>query len=177
MSLRSLLSIAPLTNDHVTLRRPRASDAETIARYTGDDDSQAWLSGPENAHVLYSEYAAGWNAPDNRTRLGLTLIVTRSADDTLVGVMHLEPGEGVLHVGYGVAPDHRRLGIASEALALCSAWAIENGFNRVELEIGEDNQASQAVARRCDFKPTSRTRTQALPDGGEWHARAWCLER
>jgi hypothetical protein len=87
MSLRRLLSIAPLTNDHVTLRRPRAGDAETIARYIGHKDSQAWLSGSEKAHVLYSEYTAGWNAPDDRTRLGLTLIVTRSGDDTLVGVM------------------------------------------------------------------------------------------
>jgi RimJ/RimL family protein N-acetyltransferase len=163
MSLRGLLSIAPLKGDHVTLRRPGAGDAETIARYIGDDDVQAWLSGSENAHALYGEYTAGWDAPDDPTRLGLTLIVTRSGDDTLVGVVHLAPSDGVLHVGYGVAPDHRGLGIASEALALCSAWAIENGFDRVELEIGEDNQASQAVARRCDFEPTSRTRTQALP--------------
>jgi RimJ/RimL family protein N-acetyltransferase len=176
MSLRSLLSIAPLAGDQVTLREPRAEDAETIAQYTGHEDAEGWLSGSANAHGLYSEYRAGWDVPDEPNRLGLTLIVTRSGDDTLVGVVHLEPGSGVLHVGYGVAPNHRRRGIASEALALCSAWAIGSGFSRVELEIGEDNTASQAVARRCGFEPTSRTRTQHLPDGGEWHARAWCLE-
>lgn len=176
MSLRNLLSIVPLASDQVTLRQPRAGDADTIAQYIGHEDAEAWLSASANAHGLYSEYRAGWDVPDEPNRLGLTLIVTRSGDDTLVGVVHLEPGGDVLHVGYGVAPNYRRLGIASEALALCSAWAIESGFSRVELEIGEDNTSSQAVAHRCGFKPTSRTRIQVLPDGGEWHARAWCLE-
>jgi RimJ/RimL family protein N-acetyltransferase len=176
MSLRRLFPIATLTSAHVTLRRPHSGDAETIGRYIGDQEAEAWLSGSENADHLYAEYIAGWNAPDETNRFGLTLIVTRADNDTLVGVIHLQTHDGVLHVGYGVAPDHRRAGIASRALALCSAWGIENGFSRVELEIGEDNTGSQAVARSCGFKPTSRTRTQVLPDGGEWHARAWCLE-
>lgn len=165
MSFRSLLAIIPLTSGTVALRQPKVGDVQTIARYIGEQGAQAWLSGSD-ANDLYSVYTAGWDSPDDPNRLGLTLIVVRPGEDTLVGVVHLEPRTDVLHIGYGVAPDQRRLGIASKALALCSAWAIENGFSAVELEIGEDNTASQGVARRCGFEPTNQTRTQALPGGG-----------
>lgn len=177
MSLRRLLPLAPLTNGDVTLRRPEAGDLETIARYIVSEDAQAWLSGSGGAHDLYSEYTAGWTAPDEPNRFGLTLVVSRADEGTLVGVMHLDPCGDVLHVSYGVAPDHRRVGVASGALALCSAWAIDNGFSGVELEIGEDNHPSQAVARRCGFEPTTRTRTQVVPGGEEWCARAWRRDR
>ena len=175
MSFRTVLSIAPITGDHITLRRPIVADVDGIAEYFRDDGADEWLSGSDSASVLYAEYSAGWDRPDLPNRLGLTLVIGCSNDDRLVGVMHLEPDGGVLHVSFGVAPDHRRRGVASEALALCSAWALAQGFTRVELEIGEDNVASQAVARRCGFAPTSRTRSQLLPDGELWHARAWCL--
>jgi RimJ/RimL family protein N-acetyltransferase len=176
MPSRHVTPDSPLTDGYVTLRPPQAGDVPVIARYIGNDDAHAWLSGSGDANDLYSEYEAGWSTPDRPNRLGLTLIVTRADAEELLGLLHLEPDNGVLHVAYGVAPDQRRTGIASHALALCSAWALENGFVRVELEIGEDNTASQAVARRCGFEPTSRRRSQALPDGGEWHARAWSRE-
>jgi RimJ/RimL family protein N-acetyltransferase len=175
MSFRTVLSIAPITGDHITLRRPTVADVDTIAEYLRDDGADEWLSGSESASVLYAEYSAGWDRPDQPNRLGLTLVIAGSDDDRLVGVTHLEPDGRVLHVSLGIAPDHRRSGVASEALTLCSAWALAQGFKRVELEIGEDNLASQAVARRCSFEPTSRTRSQLLPDGELWHARAWCL--
>jgi RimJ/RimL family protein N-acetyltransferase len=177
MSLRPIPAIAPRTDDFVAVRPPDPHDIEVIARYIVRDDAQAWLSGTGDADALFSEYAAGWGAPDEANRLGLTLVVTRAGDDKLVGVLHLEPRGDVLHVAYGVAPDHRRAGIASHAVALCSAWALSNGFASVELEIGEENAPSQAVARRCGFTTTSRTRQQPLPDGGRWLARAWTRAR
>jgi RimJ/RimL family protein N-acetyltransferase len=173
MLLQDLARMAPLGDSVITLRRPRRADIAALARHLLAEDTQAWLSGAGDPAALYAEYAAGWTAPDEPNRLGLTLIVTRSDQDELVGVMHLQPAHRVLHVAYGVAPQQRRMGIASHALELCSSWGLDNGFTDVELEIGEDNIASQAVARRCGFMPTSRTRSQALPDGVEWLARAW----
>lgn len=175
MSFRDVLSIAPVEAGRITLRRLTVHDVDTIAEYLRDDDADGWLSGSGSASALYAEYSAGWERPDEPNRLGLTLAITRSDDNRLVGVMHLEPEGQVLHVDYGIAPDHRRRGVASEALAVCSVWALAHGFERVELEIGEDNVASQGVARRCGFEPTSRARSQRLPDGELWRARAWSL--
>ncbi|MGQ0433675.1 MAG: GNAT family N-acetyltransferase [Microthrixaceae bacterium] len=126
------------------------------------------------ASALYAEYVAGWETPAQPNRLGLTLIVTRGPAVELVGVVHLGASDDVLTVSYGVAPDRRRLGIASSALSLVSTWALHNAFARVELELGEDNGASHGVALRCGFRPTERVRAQRTEDG-VWRGRIWSL--
>ena len=173
MSLRRALPVVPRADEIVALRAPGPGDLDVISRYIGREDAQAWLSGAEDAEALLAEYGAGWRRPDEPNRLGLTVVVTRTGHDGLVGVLHFEPSGEVLHVAYGVAPNHRRAGVASHALELCATWALDHGFTAVELEIGEDNAPSQAVARRCGFLPTARTREQRLPAGDRWRARVW----
>lgn len=121
------------------------------------------------------------SAQGGRTRLvriasGLTIAIASASNDTLVGVLHLDRAGQTLFVSYGVAPDQRRTGIATRAMSLLRSWAHESGFKRIELEIGDDNRASQALARRCGFVSTGTTRSQVTEEGKLWRATTWALE-
>ena len=170
------LLLEPLCDGVVTLRRPEPRDLAPIRRYIDGNDAQAWLSGAGDAAALYAEFRAAWEEPPRPNRLGLTVAIASASDDVLVGVLHLDSAGQTLFVSYGVAPDQRRKGIATRAVALVRSWAHELGFTRIELEIGDDNRASQALARRCGFAPTGTTRSQVTEDGTTWRAATWALE-
>ncbi|MGQ0434173.1 MAG: hypothetical protein ACT452_17435 [Microthrixaceae bacterium] len=43
---------APLTGGGIGLRQPQPGDVDTIQRYIGREDAQAWLSGSQDAGLL-----------------------------------------------------------------------------------------------------------------------------
>ena len=74
--------------------------------------------------------------------------------------------EGMVEVGYGVAPDRRRQGLATEMATGLIAWAHGQGVRRVLASTQPDNLASQGVIDRLGFV---RTGEQIDPvDGLEW---------
>ena len=166
-----------LTDGVVVLRRPVPDDLRVVERYIRGDDAQAWLSGTGDAAALFREFLAGWADPPQPNRFGLTLTIADHADGALVGVMHLEGDSRTVFLSYGVAPDRRRRGVASRAVSLVCDRAFAADFQRAELEIGDDNAASQGVARRTGFEPTDRRRSQVAEDGEVWHATAWTRTR
>ena len=60
-------------------------------------------------------------------------------------------------VAYAVLPARRGAGVAAEAVSAVVAWLHEQ-CPVVYACIADDNPASQAVARRCGFVRTDRTR-------------------
>jgi RimJ/RimL family protein N-acetyltransferase len=101
---------------HIVLRRPLPSDADAIGSYDPADTADtAWLSPPtevlEDPEALVHDYLAGWRGQPHR--LGVTLVIADARTDRLVGVVHLHAAGGDLSVDHGVAPDHRRQGIAA----------------------------------------------------------------
>jgi RimJ/RimL family protein N-acetyltransferase len=152
-SLPPVPEVLTSADGRIVLRRPRRSDADAIRDYGVDD--AGWLSSPspgdrvEDPHALVHEYEAGWRGEPNR--LGMTLVIAQASTDRLVGVVHLQEHEG-LWVDYGVAPDHRGRGIAAAALQTICGWAFQDAaHDRVQLEIGIDNHASQRAAERAGF--------------------------
>lgn len=53
---------------------------------------------------------------------------------------------------YGVAPPWRGRGIASRAARLAADWALDHGFDRVELRIGKPHRESRRVAEKAGFR-------------------------
>ena len=57
---------------------------------------------------------------------------------------------GRVEIGYGIAPEHQRLGYATEAIAALVCWAKQQcGVRAVTAEIDEGNLASQRVAEHA----------------------------
>ena len=153
----------------VALRRPKDDDLTAITEHRADSDSAAWLSSrsvPFDADALLNEYLAGWRGAANR--LGLTFAVVNTADDRLVGVIHVDPRDHEVAVSYGTAPEMRNRGIATRACHLIVEWALVHGYRRATLEIATDNHASQRVAEKCGFR-VATARTVTVPQTGESH--------
>ena len=63
-------------------------------------------------------------------------------------------GDGSAEIGYGVSPEHRGRGYATEAVGAAVSWALRQpGVRRVEAETEPDNKASQRVLEKCGFLP------------------------
>lgn len=69
----------------------------------------------------------------------------------LAGCVSVWPIDGAARLGYWVAPAFRGRGVATAAARLAAEWAFAQGFEVLELTIGADNPASQAVARKAGF--------------------------
>lgn len=76
------------------------------------------------------------------------------ADDEVVGLCSVTrpPRDGILDIGYGIAPSRQRRGLASDAIRDVVAWARADArVSAVTAETGVDNIASQTVLARNGF--------------------------
>jgi RimJ/RimL family protein N-acetyltransferase len=64
--------------------------------------------------------------------------------------------EGSVEVGYTVFPEHRRQGIAGEAVRGVLARTSERGVERVIASVAPDNDPSLALVRRLGFVEVGR---------------------
>lgn len=77
--------------------------------------------------------------------------------DEIVGLLSVvrQPEPGGLHIGYGVAPSRRKLGLATSAVRDLVAWARKDGrLSWISAETGKNNVASQLVLERNGFERT-----------------------
>jgi ribosomal-protein-alanine N-acetyltransferase len=93
----------------------------------------------------------------------IRLIVLR-ANDTIIGSINLKglPDEtGTVEIGWGVSPQYRRRGIATEATATVIDWVrSQPKARRIIATIPTENVASQQVAARLGMQQTAETRHQ-----------------
>jgi RimJ/RimL family protein N-acetyltransferase len=74
---------------------------------------------------------------------------------TVVGTagFHAPPDEGGwVEIGYGVQPDQRGRGLATEAVLALMAWAREHGVARFRASVAPTNDPSLAIVRRLGFR-------------------------
>lgn len=103
---------------------------------------------------------------DARERLWrIRLIVLRESRE-VIGSINLkgQPVEnGDVEIGWGVSPEYRKQGIATEAAREVIAWAFnQEGVRRVIATIPEENIASRRVAERLGMRLTDE-RKRGLP--------------
>ncbi|HUR14476.1 MAG TPA: GNAT family N-acetyltransferase [Mycobacteriales bacterium] len=80
---------------------------------------------------------------------------------------HAPPDEhGVVEVGYSVAPNHRKQGLATEMVAGMLGWAAEQGAVACLASVSPDNVASLATVKRLGFVKVGEQIDEE--DGLEW---------
>lgn len=79
-----------------------------------------------------------------------------------VGLSQVVPGRGQAELGYWVAPQARRRGVATVATRALAAAAFRAGLIRLELLVQAENPASQRVAVAAGFHPTGVRRSAGL---------------
>jgi RimJ/RimL family protein N-acetyltransferase len=99
-------------------------------------------------------------SPANSQDPWLPLQVREVARDLAVGGagFHTVPdADGVVEIGYGIAPSSQGSGVASEAVALLIELATRSGARALVAETSAGNVASQRVLARNGFEIQSRT--------------------
>jgi RimJ/RimL family protein N-acetyltransferase/nitrite reductase/ring-hydroxylating ferredoxin subunit len=146
----------PLSDGVVLLRPLRAEDAPSITAACQDPAIARWIP---LIPVPYEE-------ADARRFILMTLqawadgtghefaIADPGTNEWLGSVgIHVGANPRRFAVGYLVAPQHRRRGLATRALRLAAGWAFENlAVERLALWTLPGNVASQGVAEKAGFR-------------------------
>src|SRR4051812_6067626 len=140
-----MLTITPPTKpigfDGLTLRLPCDHDDNALIRFGDDPDTPQTLWVPISTPCSRGQteertraFLQGWRG---RPIFGATLVIAPAVGGDLVGVLFLRARDGAaVEIAYGIAPEHRGLGLATSALQRVSAWGFEHlGARRIELRI------------------------------------------
>jgi len=65
---------------------------------------------------------------------------------------HGGPDDGLLEIGYFVAPAYRGRGLATRMVGELLAWLVPQGVRRVRASVAPDNVASLAIIARFGFE-------------------------
>ncbi|MFJ3900188.1 GNAT family N-acetyltransferase [Streptomyces sp. NPDC090025] len=140
---------ASLTTDRLVLR-PWSTD-DTALAVAGDraaDWAEDFPSGPDRMIAGLIAERPDWRGP-----YGHRLVVERETGQ-VVGSIGLKwpPKEGVLELGYGIAPGHRGRGYATEAARAVAEFGLTApGVHTVSAEVHPSNPASARVLEKAGF--------------------------
>ena len=149
-----------------TLLRPwNVDDAPALVAAWRDPVIQDRLEVPEPADEAS---AAHWISQREKAWAegrSVDLAVTDPPSGAVIGEVGLsgfDPVRRAALVGWWIAEDWRGQGRAGEAVRLVVDWALSEGpLEAVMAEIGEDNPASAAVARRAGLRRVDASRRAA----------------
>jgi len=149
------LAVPELGDETLHLRPPTRRDVDAVTVACQDPDIARYTRIPspyERAHAegWVAHAAEAWTAG---TEAAFVVVDTRRGDLVgSVGVMRLDDERQVAEIGYWVAKEARRGGIATRAVHLASRWAVQDlGVGRLELMTHVENVPSQRVAVATGF--------------------------
>ena len=158
-----------LAGPRCTLRPLRPGDAPSLAQHANDEG--VWrnlFDGFPHPYTL-ADAQAWCDGGHRQPSVGHVWAIT--VDDQAIGCCGVRPDSGWLacnaEVGYWIGRTFWRQGVASNALALISDWALTTlpQVMRLYAPIFGWNEGSQAVARHCGYALEGRHPVSALKAG------------
>ncbi|MFD6095903.1 GNAT family N-acetyltransferase [Nocardiopsis flavescens] len=155
---RPVLPSVVLETERLRLRAFIEDDIDDVYAACNDPGLQAWLPLPRPGCPYTRADAEQWCreiAPGIRTGgEGQQWAVTTAQDGRLVGAVGLMrvlwPAMNS-EIGYWAAPWARGLGHTAEAVVAVSRWALDRGFQRLEIKAATGNTGSRRVAEKAGF--------------------------
>jgi RimJ/RimL family protein N-acetyltransferase len=157
--------------DLVRIRPIEPEDAVVFAAHERDDAASRLGSGfvpiPWSAHRL-REWAADTERSNSKNE-NFQFAIEQRAGGAFVGVLNTHncvPRTGVFSYGVQVFPDHRRRGLAREAITLVLAYYFEERrYQKCNVTIYDYNQASVALHHGLGFHGEGRLRRTVFTAG------------
>ena len=154
-TLAALTGFPALPGPRVTLRGPRADDAQALFELFSIPEVMRYWSRPamqsiDEACTLIEGIDEGF-----RNRTMLNWVITDAADVAIGSctLFRIDPRHRCTELGYALHPAHWGSGIASEATSLALAWAFEVlGLHRVSAGIDPGNESSRRLLLRHGFQ-------------------------
>ncbi|MGN6326906.1 GNAT family N-acetyltransferase [Pseudolysinimonas sp.] len=141
----------------VRLRDLRPEDSEPLFALEADPRvaAMAAFGAPRTRETWPAHWALITTVPENRTWIV-------EADGAFAGMVCCYPMDGVLQIGYSVAPERWGRGIATAAVRALLAEVAERPLGG---RVAEDNAASRRVLEKAGFRLTGREVTFAAARG------------
>lgn len=155
-----MIRLEPLGEQHLPLLESVLADEETL-RFTRvpvpvpAGFARTWLSRYDD------EARAAFAIVEDGRPVGLALAPT------------LDREQLTAELGYIVLPEARGRGVAGEALAQLTEWALAQGMRRIELAIDVDNEPSKKVAARCGYALEGVMRSVHVKQGLRSDVELW----
>ncbi|NEB36436.1 GNAT family N-acetyltransferase [Streptomyces sp. SID14515] len=166
------LSDAPqpvLTADDGLLLRPwERTDAAAFLSAYQDVETRRWHQNRPSTEAQVAEWFAAYRQDWEREK-GCHWAVARDDGEVLgrMALRRMNFDDGVANAAYWVLPAARGAGVATRALTVLSAWALEDiGFYRLELDHSTRNAASCRVATKAGYRLEGTKRNAAVHDDG-----------
>lgn len=145
-------------DDKITLRALEPTDLDVMYRW--ENDAELWRYGstvaPFSRKLLW-EYISGYDADIYAARQ-LRLMIVENESGEAVGALDLtdyDPVNQRAAVGIFIDKNKQRLGYASRAIGLLSAYCAERvGMHQLWAVVPDDNAPSRALFSACGFKIT-----------------------
>lgn len=150
----------------VRLRALEPSDVDRL--YIWENTPEMWRYGfspaPLSRHQLW-EYVTQYDAnPLAQRQLRLMIDAGEETVGTL-DLYDLDARNGHTFIGIMIAPQYRRQGYATKAIAMAAGYCRDNlGLRQIAATVADDNHASSALFEKCGFRHTA-----TLP---QWVARS-----
>jgi RimJ/RimL family protein N-acetyltransferase len=147
-----------LSDGVLTLRPLRAADAEAVIGHLQEPDIPRWTRIPTPyGHAEFDQWLEAV-AEARESGTGLHLAIT-DAGDRVIGAVGVQGLDGAHpDIGYWVAREERRRGVAVRAVRLVRDHLAEMGRDHVEILVHPDNTPSQRVAAAAGFTATGEYR-------------------
>ena len=142
-----------IETSRLTLRRFRAADSDTVARWNADPEYTRHLSGVQSREQS-DEAFDRWDRHWAEHGFGLLAVEWRETGELIgrTGPQYHRVWPGDPEIGWALYPDWWGRGIATEAGRASVAWAFgELGFHRVVSITTEPNIASLNVMAKLGF--------------------------
>jgi RimJ/RimL family protein N-acetyltransferase len=170
-----------LSDGDLILRHPRDADAPAVCEACQDPEIAKWTNVPS---PYLPEHARQWIERTRTERTeGRTEAFLGFLDGELAiscSLMELDRAPHYGEIGYWVAAQARRRGVATRAVLMLKRFGIEQlGLTRIELLVDVENVASRKTAQRAGFvdtgerRPAPRTPTPGPPNSIVY---AWSAE-
>jgi RimJ/RimL family protein N-acetyltransferase len=165
--------MGPTLRDEVVVLRPwRDADVPAKFHHFSDAETQrfSWPeTRPYTEQDAWDTHRAHEQAWEDGTGAEFACVSPTDEHEVIGGasIYDIELAWARASVGYWVARDARRRGVATHAVLLLARWAFDElGIKRLQLTCGPDNHASQRVAERAGFTREALLRSHLPFKGG-----------
>ena len=156
-----------ITTARLRLRPFSLADVAKLFAMSVEDGMRRWIPDQvyrDEAHaeqVVRALIAFTEREPEPRTR-PYVLGIEHEGSGALIGHVGLSPARGTVEIGYAIEQQLHGNGLATEAVAAASAWALtELALPEVLGIVEADNVSSRRVLEKAGFVRTHEERKQS----------------
>jgi len=145
----------PLRDEVVLLRPWTGADVPALLAACQDPEISRWTVVPSPYTETHARSFIEGCADSMAAGFALDLAITSPTNGDLLGTVGLSTFDWAnrrAEIGYWIAADARRKGVAARAVRLLAGWVLNDlAFERLELLANPHNEASQGVAESAGF--------------------------